>query len=261
MFYINSECLSKGLIEPKYLNNFKVNNLADLACGANFWLILEREENKKIENWNEEEVMAWFKSIGLDMYVNITKYMKITGRDILEGDETFLINVLGMLSDHIKKVKYEISSIKNAKCEKVKLWGWGSNKQGQLAQLNFSGYLKAPVSIALPEMKNEFDYIVNVYCGDNYTFLMTRYGELYLSGNYCAKDQESILSKQNLSLNNNNNSNHNYNNHHANKKNKDGRKRKISFQDKNNEPVKTHLWTNVTKEICFETFSEEGQWK
>lgn len=197
--------------------------------------------------------MDWFKSLGLDMYLNIIKYMKITGRDILEGDETFLVNVMGMLSDHMKKVKYEMNSVKNSKCSKIKLWGWGSNKQGQLGQMDFTSFIKAPVSIPLPEMKNEFDFIMNVYCGLNYTFFITRYGELYITGNYNSKDLEQLFASQKISLNNSNLNTEN-------KKNK-SRKTSISSNNSNSAPVKTHLWSNLTKEICFDIFSNEGNWK
>jgi len=208
---------------------------------------LEREDIKPLEKWNESEVQEWFKSMDLDEFLNIIKYEKINGKDISNGDETFFVNIMGMLDDQIKKVKYEINNVKNVSCKKQTLWGWGSNKQGQLGQINYNqNFVKTPSKINLPQMKHENDFIVKIFCGKTFTLLLTKFGELFITGNYSSKEKSALQG--------NNKNNEKPNNTNAGKKNKIDRKKDVTVPYKD-----LNRWVNVTKEVCFDTLCSYDQ--
>lgn len=249
IFYINSSDLNKmrtTTFSPKVVYDFKFTNFQDIASGENFWLLLEREEMKPLEKWSVPEVIEWFKTMNMDEFCNIIKYEKITGKDIVDADETFFVNIMGMMDENqIKKVKYEMNNVKNVSCKKTKLWGWGSNKQGQLGQINYNhNFFKTPTKINLPEMKHENDFIIRIYCGKSFSLLQTKFGELYVTGNYSAKD------KANLQTENNEKNNLSRENH-------SGRKNKIVEKNKKEigKAYSQNRWVNITKEICFDSLT------
>jgi len=217
--------------------NFKL--CQDISCGDNHWMVLEREDMKPLDKWNQTEVQQWFIEMGMDEYVNIIKYEKIKGKDILEGDELFFVNVMGLKDDQYKKLKYEINKVRNITCRKSTLWGWGSNKFGQLGQIDYyNNFVKQPTIINLPEMKDENDYVVKIYCGKTYSLLLTKFGEIYITGNYSVKEKEANFIS---STSNNPNAK-------TDKKYKTPMKSKVVVQT----PI-SHRWVNITKEVCFDT--------
>ncbi len=207
-------------------------------------MVLEREDVKPIDKWSQTEVQQWFIEMGMDEYVNIIKYEKISGKDILEGDELFFFNVMGIKDDQYKKLKYEINIVKNISCRKSKLWGWGSNKLGQLGQINYNNnYIKQPTVINLPEMKDENDYVVKIYCGKTYSMLLTKFGEIYITGNYSVKEKAANFiqsTSNNVNLK-------------TDKKHKTPMKSKVVVQV----PI-SHRWVNKTKEVCFDTVNNKN---
>jgi hypothetical protein len=205
--------------------------------------VLEREDVKPLDKWNQTEVQQWFIEMGMDEYCNIIKYEKIKGRDIIDGDESFFVNVMGLKDDQYKKLKYEINRVRNISCRRSTLWGWGSNKLGQLGQINYSNnYIKQPTIINLPEMKDANEYVVNVYCGKTYSLLLTKYGEVYITGNYQVKEKAANLIQSNT----------NNQNVKVDKKHKTPMKNKVVAQV----PI-IHRWVNITKEVCFNTVNEK----
>lgn len=243
IYYINYLDLSKDAFTPKVIENFYVKGAVDVASGESHWMVLERDELKPIENWKEDDVMEWFKNMKLDDYLNIIKYEKINGKDILNADETFFVNVMGMQDDHINKIKYEINNVKYTKCKATKLWGWGSNKQGQLGLVNSKDtntvFVKQPTLINLPDMNDNNDYIVKVYCGKTFSIVLTKFGEIYLTGNYDFKKKGN-----NVTIKTNSNE-------YKGKKNKTADKyRKESVN------INYNRWINITQELCIDLFKD-----
>jgi alpha-tubulin suppressor-like RCC1 family protein len=165
----------------------------------------------------------------MEDFANVIKYTKINGRDILEGDETFFINVMGMEVDWIKKLKYELRNVKNPTCKDVKLYGWGSNKNGQLGLNSDKTFIKTPTLITLPDLTNENDYINKIYCGKTFSLLLTNYGEIFITGNYNPK---IVQVNETAGTNTNTNS----------------KKTSNKFIPTAN----LHRWVNITREICFD---------
>ncbi len=227
-------------------------------------MILEREDLAPLEKWTETDVYQWFKEMELDEYLNIVKYEKIKGFDLINADEAFFLNNMGMEDDIISKLKYEINKMKNnSKCKQMRLWGWGSNKNGQLAQMDYNDiYLKNLTRINLPEMKEDMDFIVAIKCLKNYSVVLTKFGEIFITGNYSMKKKADALASSanaNKNTNNNNTVNGNGSNYARDKRNK--RDRKDSNMSSNSNQVaqkqnNTNKWVNITKRICFDVLKE-----
>ena len=146
----------------------------------NLFLLLEKEIVPPLSQWTTEEVYKWFEEMKLDDYLNIIKYEKISGKDLVIADNTFYENVMGMEEDQMKKVKYEVSRIKQGYGKNMKLWGWGSNKKGQLGLVNYSqAYVKTPTKLTLPILEQDMDSIEKIYCGKTFSLLLSKYGFIY----------------------------------------------------------------------------------
>jgi hypothetical protein len=187
LIYENELAKNKSLTYiSKSTISFKSKNTVDFSCGEHHWLFLEREDVTSIENWDSTQVMDWFSSLGLGEFVNIIKYEKISGKDILKEDHSFFEKVLGMPNDIYQKVRYEINNVKNPYAKTIKLWGGGSNKQGQLGLFpnnNFKdNFYKNHVSIPLPQLQNEYDYFSKVFCGKTFSLLLSQFGEIFITG-------------------------------------------------------------------------------
>lgn len=251
------------LKSPKLIENTKLNNIAEISCGDGYFMILEREDLLPLEKWTESDVYEWFKDLKLDEYLNIVKYEKIKGSDLINADEAFFLNNLGMEDDVIAKMKYEINVLKNnTKCKSMKLWGWGSNKNGQLGQMDYNNtYLKNLTKINIPDLKENLDFIVSIKCLKNYSVFLTKFGEIYITGNYSMKKKIELNNSNNQnnnSLNQNNITNYG-NNHAKDKKNKRDRKDSNLSNSNSNQSVKpNNKWINITKRICFDVLKENN---
>lgn len=141
----------------------------------------------------------------LDDYLNIIKFQKITGKDIVQGGKDYLLDFMGVEEDHLNKLNYEISTLKFESSKNLKLWGWGNNKNGQLGLMNNQTFVKTPTQINLPNLMPD-DTIEKIYCDRTYSILLTKFGNVFITGNYSVKDQSNDSQKKN---NNNNQSNPN----------------------------------------------------
>lgn len=244
---------------PKDISDIKLTNIVDLVCGEGFYMVLERDDILPIENWTENEVYEWFKEMKLDEYLNVIKYKKITGEDIIKGDEKFFVNNLGMEDNEIFKLKYETNKMKsNSICKNMKLWGWGYNKNGQLGQMDYEkDYLKNLAKINLPELKEENDFIVSIKANKDYSVLLSKFGEVYVTGNYSMKKKYEEFLKNNPNDNDNSNQKFKGNNHAMNKKNKKDKKESV-LSIKDQVQKCNNKWVNVTKRVCFDSLKENS---
>ena len=136
--------------------------------------------------WDSNELIEWFHKLDLSEFVNIIKYEKITGKDILNEDESFFEKVLGMPNDIYQKIRFEINNVKNPFAKNIKLWGCGSHKFGQLGLFQ-SSYIKdnhyrIPVQVPLPVLQNEYDFFSKVFCGKTFSIILSQYGEVFITG-------------------------------------------------------------------------------
>ena len=123
--YINQIPKFKLISEQKFPNFYAISGY------NNYFILLEKEKVKSLEEWNNDEIYKWFEEMELDDYLNMIKYQKITGKDIVQGGKDYLIDFMGVEEDHLNKLNYEINALKFQSIKNMKLWGWGNNKNGQ----------------------------------------------------------------------------------------------------------------------------------
>ena len=253
LFYITGNEISKmttTTIQFRTNKDMKYPNYYTMYAGDCHFLLLEKEIVPPLSQWTTEEVYKWFEEMKLDDYLNIIKYEKISGKDLVIADNTFYENVMGMEEDQMKKVKYEVSRIKQGYGKNMKLWGWGSNKKGQLGLVNYSqAYVKTPTKLTLPILEQDMDSIEKIYCGKTFSLLLSKYGFIYITGNYTLKEKEDELQnkiKSNEEVNANIVGKNKFRNKDV-KKNKKEKKREIE--------LKHDRWINVTKDLCFDSIS------
>ena len=249
----------------KLLFEQKFNDFYTMNCSDNYFILLEKKKILPFEEWKSNEISNWFQEMDLDEYLNIIKYKNITGRDIINGGKEYLIDFMGMQEDHLNKINYEISVIKNGSFKNMKLWGWGSNKNGQLGFVNYINFSKTPILINLPNLIED-DTIEKIFCGKNFSVLLSKFGNIFITGNYLVKDKEKEKNKNyNINdINNNNNSNLNKGKNDKGKKNNKeknkGKKHKKDFEKENiknekkedeNQILNDNRWVNISKDICY----------
>ena len=245
----------------KLFSEQKFPNFYTMAGYNNYFILLEKEKVKPLEEWNNDEIYKWFEEMELDDYLNIIKFQKITGKDIVQGGKDYLIDFMGVLEDHINKLNYEINTLKFESSKNMKLWGWGNNKNGQLGLMNNQTFVKIPTQINLPNLMPD-DTIEKIYCDKTYSILLTKFGNIFITGNYSVKDQSNDNQKKN---NQNNESNQGKKNKGKNKHHKDEHKEKGKKNDKNkeknrdNENVNNNYvenrWINISQNICYSSYN------
>ena len=253
--YINQIPKFKLFSEQKFPNFYTISGY------NNYFILLEKEKVKSLEEWNNDEIYKWFEEMELDDYLNMIKFQKITGKDIVQGGKDYLIDFMGVEEDHLNKLNYEINTLKFESSKNLKLWGWGNNKNGQLGLMNNQTFVKAPTQINLPNLMPD-DTIEKIYCDKTYSILLTKFGNIFITGNYSVKDQSNDNQKKN---NNNNQSNQGKKNKGKNKHHKDEHKEKGKKNDKNKEKNKDNeniennyvenRWINVSQNICYSSYN------
>ncbi len=250
----------------KLLFEQKFNDFYTMNCSDNYFILLEKKKIPPFEEWKSNEISNWFQEMNLDDYLNIIKYKNITGRDIIKGGKEYLIDFMGVQEDHLNKINYEMSTIKNGTFKNMKLWGWGSNKNGQLGFVNYINFSKNPILINLPNLIED-DTIEKIFCGKTFSVLLSKFGNIFITGNYLVKDKEKEKNKNyNINDINNNSNNSNFNkgkNDKGKKNNKEknkGKKHKKDFEKENiknekkedeNQILNDNRWVNISKDICY----------
>ena len=238
-------------LQPVGLDKIKFNNIFLLNSSENFWFLLEKEVMPPLIEWKNNDIYKWFENLKLYDYLNIIKYEKITGKDILNGDKDFFVKCIGMEEDEIKKLMYEISKVKICSNKQCQLFGWGNNKNGQLGLMNLNAnYCKFPTKINLPNL-NENDSVEKIFTGNSYTILLSKLGKVFITGKYLIK--EKIKFNNDNNSNNNNNQNQNKVENKKYKKNKKNHEKNKKNDIKENEEKKTlkNRWVDITKNVCY----------
>ena len=234
------------------LDKIKFNNIFSLNSSDNFWFLLEKEVMPPLIEWKNSDIYKWFENLRLYDYLNIIKYEKITGKDILNGDKDFFVKCIGMEEDEIKKLMYEITKVKIGSNRQCQLFGWGNNKNGQLGLMNLNvNYCKFPTKINLPNL-NENDSVEKIFTGNSYTILLSKMGKVFITGKYSIKEKMNKFNNDNNS-NNNNNQNHNQNKveNKKNKKNKKEKNKKNNIKENEEKKTLKNRWIDITKNICY----------
>ena len=244
----------KQIPKFKLFTSQKFPNFYIMSGSNNFFLLLEKEKVKPLKEWNSEEVYKWFEEMELDDYLNIIKYQNITGKNIIEGGKDYLLDTMGILEDHLNKVNYEVSALKFETSKNMKLWGWGNNKNGQLGLINYQNFIKVPTQINLPNLMPD-DTIEKIFCGKTYSVLLTKFGNLFVTGNYSVKEQANNTQKNNDQGKKNKGKNKHHKDEHKEKEKKsDKNKEKDKNKDNDNNIGNNFIenkWVNISNNICY----------
>ena len=162
----------------KLLSEQKFPNFYTISGYNNYFILLEKEKVKSLEEWNNEEIYKWFEEMELDDYLNIIKFQKITGKDIVQGGKDYLLDFMGVEEDHLNKLNYEINTLKFESSKNLKLWGWGNNKNGQLGLMNNQTFVKTPTQINLPNLMPD-DTIEKIYWTQLKKFIVIKHTQFY----------------------------------------------------------------------------------
>ena len=248
----------KKIPKFKLFSEQKFPNFYTMNFSSNSFLLLEKTRLKPLEEWNNEEVYKWLEEMELDDYLNIIKYQKITGKDIIQGGKDYLIDTMGILEDHMNKLNYEMNTLKYETSKDMKLWAWGNNKNGQLGLMNNQTFVKLPTLINLPNLMND-DTIEKVFCYKTCSILLTKFGNIFITGNYSIKEH-----KKNENGNQNINKKNKGKNKHKEDKNKKGDKNKDKEKNNekdnsinNNNTTQENKWINISQNICYTSYNSE----
>ena len=252
------DCKNYKKVLPKFklFCEQKFPNFYTLDFSKNSFLLLEKTRLKPLEEWNTQEIYKWFEDMELDDYLNIIKYQKITGKDIVQGGKDYLLDVMGLEEDHINKLNYEMGTLKFETSKDMKLWAWGNNKNGQLGLMQNQKFVKLPTLINLPNMMED-DSIENIFCYKTYSVLLTKFGNIFITGKYDIKEQSHANKKNKENNKENNRKNKGKNKHKDEKKMKGEKKEKEKNKEKddlNNNNINNsaeNKWINLSKDVCY----------
>ena len=247
---INNDNEKDTLISFYKINQgIKFPHYYTMSFGPNFWILLEQNYRIPLIDWNMEQILEWFeKEIGYEEYLNMIKYQRVTGKNILDGDRKYFKETLGMSANKIKQLlNQEIKKVEDGSVSNMKIWGYGSNKFGQLGLANIK-YSKIPINLEIPEkeLKMNNDFIVKIICSNTISLLITRKQKIYICGNFNQKEKQNLLFKDEKKENDEN---------HKKKKGKKGGHKKKDDKPKNKKEKENEkkddkmLWIEIAYEI------------
>ena len=243
--------------EKEILSFYKINqglkfqNYYTMSFGENFWILLEQNYKNPLIDWTMEEILDWFeKDIDFEEYLKVVKYQKVNGKNIVEGDKKYFIDILGMSSNKIKQLtNKEIKKVENGSVKNIKIWGYGNNRFGQLG-LASTKYSKIPTKLEIPEndLKINNDFIVKIICSNTISLLITKKGKIYICGNFSQKEKQNIINIEDKSKEEKN-ENKNRKKGNKGKAHKKKEKEKEKIEKENEERNEQNLWVEVSYEI------------
>ena len=239
----------------KLFSEQKFPNFYTMGGASNYFILLEKEGVKPLEKWNNQEIYKWFEEMELDDYLNIIKNQKINGKDIVQGGKDYLLDFMGVEEDDLKKLNYEMNLLKYDTSKDMKLWGWGNNKNGQLGLMNNENFVKNPTPINLPNMLND-DTIEKIFCSKTYSILLTKFGNIFITGNYSIKEQinQDKKTKEKEKEKNKHHKDKHKEKQKKSDKNKEKEKNKDNDTNINNNLIE-NKWVNLSQNICYSKYN------
>jgi len=142
---------------------------------------------------------------GFDFCMGIIKYGRITGTQLANASYDFMRDTLGITDENqCSKLKGEIDKVREVCMSDCALFGWGSNKYGQLGSKAMvyaqAKKIDLPSIIMLDETKKDLNSIKNqqsvliekIFCGNRYSGLLLSNGEFWACGN-CAQASKTAI--------------------------------------------------------------------
>jgi len=174
---------------------FKQKKVAKVFSGQGRNFAVEIKEKKAFEEFTTEEVVRAAKKTGLDDYLNILKYSKVTGKDLVNCSDEYLKRNFG-LKNHtlIQVLRAEMKKYEKSAIETILLfWGDNSNKQFKFAN-NKEKFLLKPEIIQIPASKEEVEDIVAFH---DITYLIGSRGSIWAT---IPQDCSTVFKKRNKGI-------------------------------------------------------------
>jgi len=76
----------------------KLTNIRTISASFVHFLALQRADLPPLSEWEPREVAEWFVNMGLSEYHDIIVHNKISGKMIIEGDDDFFLDNMGLSS-------------------------------------------------------------------------------------------------------------------------------------------------------------------
>ena len=244
----NNDDIKEDIHFYKVNQGIKFPNYYTMSFGDSYWILLEQNYRIPLIDWSMNEIYEWFKEIGFEEYLNIIKYDKIDGKKIIEGDKKYYKDILGMAGNKINQLYKEIKKVEDGSAHKMKIWGYGNNRFGQLGLIN-TKYSKTPLKLEIPEneLKINNDFITDIICSNTISLLITKKEKIYICGNYNPKEKQNIIETQEKE--NIKDTNENKKKNKKNKGNKGKPHKNEKDKEKEKEEKNKYLWIEISNEI------------
>lgn len=156
--------------------------LSKISSGIAHSLGLYQEKYSPMKFWSTEILITWLEKINFAQIIELISIENITGEQFFKMNKEELGEKFEFLDeDLLAKLNYEKNKCEVETYGKSTLYGWGANRNGQLATKSNTCKYNAPVNIPLPEINGEI--IKNILCGFKTSALITDQGTLFISGN------------------------------------------------------------------------------
>lgn len=161
-----------------------------IFSGFTYFYAIEKYQQKLL--WENDDVRKWARENGFGEYDNILRYENVSGKQIAKANEVYLKNTLGITSEaRQKQFREGILQAMDKPSLAHRLYGWGSNKFGQIC-------LPASAQQPLTEIKLQLDETVaNLACGRHTVVVVTTKGAIWIN-NGAASHELSMQQKDSL---------------------------------------------------------------
>jgi len=160
---------------------FQSEKIALVALGFTHSLALAREDLPPLNSWETDQLSSWLASKGFEDCVPMVKNHQITGEEVEEGGDEYLVETLGISEvDRRQKLTQELERVKECSYSgEQQLYGWGRNNNMQLGIGNM--HHKQPHKIPTPELLPE-EFIKSVHADKCHSFILTSFGRVFVMG-------------------------------------------------------------------------------
>lgn len=172
--------------------------ITGMFTGLRNEIIVCEDQYRNTEDWNNEEVREWFKSIGVYTIDNILKYDKFTGDQLNQIDRQMMVDRFGIKNTDVhNKILSEIELEQDKTNYKPDLFGIGCNSDGQLGVNNGQKNVSKWEKLKYPTLSNT-DSIKDIQFGWNNSLILTKEGRMFLSYKKQRKRPEEDLMEEEM---------------------------------------------------------------
>lgn len=116
------------------IRDSNLRHISQLKSSLGHFLALKQKVRPSIVEWDTHALEKWVGKVGFDSIQRIIKFSRVTGSMLASSDSDYMRDTLGIQDENMcSKLKGAIDDVREAAIEESCLYGWGTNKHGQLA--------------------------------------------------------------------------------------------------------------------------------